>query len=109
MPWRARGATAIQPPGAAFGIGAALAAAGAVAWLALAELAPRPLVPRPGVALVALWALAFGLIGLKVAAGASGLRVGAWSASGLAFLLVAAAGQRSRRRRLPPGENLGHP
>jgi hypothetical protein len=98
LPWRAGGATAIQAPGAAFGIGAALAAAGAVAWLAIAVLAPRPPVPDPGRALAALWGAALALAVLKLVSDTGGLRVGAWTSCVLAGALVALA---VRRRRAP--------
>lgn len=100
LPWRAGGATALQAPGAVLGIGAALASAVAVAWLAAAVLMPRPLVPDPGRSLVALWGVALVLLGLKLATHADGLRVGAWAAAVLAVALVALASRRDRHGRV---------
>ncbi|MGH9223501.1 MAG: hypothetical protein ACRD2W_06870 [Acidimicrobiales bacterium] len=97
----APGRTAVQGPGAAAGIAAAVVTLVTVAWLALATLPPRPPVPGPsrGV-LVGLAVSALAFVLLKLAADLDVLTRGAWlsviAAAALAACRLAAA--RSSRR-----------
>lgn len=80
------GRTAVQSPDAVAGVAAALVAAAAVTWLAMATLVTRPPVPPPGRALLALTAIALALVLLKLLLQVDDLDNGAWLA------LVLAAG-----------------
>jgi hypothetical protein len=83
----APGRTAVQGPGATFGILAAALTLVTVAWLALATLPPRPPVPRPSKGVVlALGIAALAFVLLKLAADTDVLYRGAW----LSLLLAAA-------------------
>lgn len=93
------GRTAIQDPAALAGIAATLAAAGLTAWLACAQLLPRPRVAAPvrGAA-IGLAGASLALVVAKLAAGTGGLRVGAWGSLLLGTAFVALAAVRPGRR-----------
>lgn len=104
-PGGAGGRTAIQAPGAAFGIGAALVAAAGLAWLAAATLLPRPPVRHPGRALLVLWAACAAHVLAKLASGLDDLASGAWAAMALvaALILTEVGASRLARRAVSRG------
>lgn len=87
-PRGAPGRTAIQQPGALLGIGAALMAATAVAWLALATLVPRSPLPHPGPAVLALAVAALAFAAAKLVAKPEDLASGAWATLVLSVVLI---------------------
>lgn len=90
-PGGASGRTAIQAPGAVYGIAAAVLIAAAVAWLASATLVTRPPVDHPRRALVPLAAAVLVLVLVKLLVNADELAVGAWASLLLATVVAGAA------------------
>lgn len=88
-PGGASGTTAIQAPGAGFGIAAAVITAATVAGLAGAVLVSGSKVPHPGAALLPLTAVVLALVVLKFLSEPDDLAVGAWISLLLAVDLVA--------------------
>jgi len=84
----ATGRTAIQSPATAVGILAALVVAGAVTWMALATLLPRPPVPPPGQRLLPVTVAALALVLLKLVVDVHDLGPGAWLSVALAGAFV---------------------
>lgn len=92
------GRTAIQSPNATAGIGAAVLAAAAVAWLATSTLLARPRIPYSGRVLLALGGFAFGLVVLKMLLDPDRLAVGAWASLVLGAGFVTSRVTRVTRR-----------
>ena len=82
------GRTAVQPPGAAAGILAALATAALVVWLAAAVLPARPRVSCPDVAVVGAAGVVLVLVLVKLLTDRTDVAVGAWASILLAAALV---------------------